>query len=48
MHQARPVDYSIRENIYMMPSEMNLYTEAKTAGYNNEILVSDTMEGMIW
>ena len=30
------------ENIYMLPSDMNLSIKARTAGYNNEILVSDS------
>ena len=28
--------------MYMLPSDMNLNIKAKTAGYNNEILVSDS------
>ena len=35
------VDYSIGENIYMLPSDMNLKVRSGTAGYNNKILVSD-------
>ena len=35
------VDYSIGENIYMLPSDMNLNTRLGTVGYNNKILVSD-------
>ena len=33
------VDYSMGQNIYMLPSDMNL--KIKTVGYNNKILVSD-------
>ena len=35
------VDYSIGENIYMLPSIMNLNIKSETVGYNNKILVSD-------
>ena len=35
------VDYSIGENIYMLPSNMNLKFRSGTVGYNNKILVSD-------
>ena len=35
------VDYSVRENIYMLPSDMNLKIRSGTVGYNNKILVSD-------
>ena len=34
-------DYSMGENIYMLPSNMNLNIKTRTAGYNNKILVSD-------
>ena len=30
------------ENIYMLPSDMNLNIKTRTAGYNNKILVSDS------
>ena len=29
------------ENIYILPSNMNLNSKTRTAGYNNKILVSD-------
>ena len=29
------------ENIYMLPSDMNLKIRSGTVGYNNKILVSD-------
>ena len=29
------------ENIYMLPSDMNLNIRSRTVGYNNKILVSD-------
>ena len=35
------VDYSVGENIYMLPSDMNLKIRLGTVGYNNKILVSD-------
>ena len=35
------VDYSVGENIYMLPSDMNLKIKTGTVGYNNKILVSD-------
>ena len=31
----------MRENIYMLPSDMNLNIRSGTVGYNNKILVSD-------
>ena len=33
------VDYSVGENIYMLPSDMNLKIRSGTDGYNNKILV---------
>ena len=35
------VDYSVGQNIYMLPSDMNLKIKTGTVGYNNKILVSD-------
>ena len=35
------VDYSAGENIYMLPSNMNLKIKTGTVRYNNKILVSD-------
>ena len=35
------VDYSMRDNIYMLPSDMNLKIKTGTVRYNNKILVSD-------
>ena len=35
------VDYSIGENIYMLPSDMELRIKTGTVGYNNKILISD-------
>ena len=45
-YASSKVDYSRREGIYMQPSNMNLNIEARTAGYNNEILVSDGTLGL--
>ena len=35
------VDYSVGQNIYMLPSNMNLKIKTGTVGYNNKILVSN-------
>ena len=35
------VDYSMRENICMLPSDMKLKYKTGTVGYNNKILVSN-------
>ena len=40
-YTSSTVNYSVRENIYMLPSDMNLHSKIGTAGYNNKILVSD-------
>ena len=40
-YASSKVDYSVRENIYMLPSDMNLKIMSGTVGYNNKILVSD-------
>ena len=40
-YASSKVDYSVGENIYMLPSNMNLKIKTGTVGYNNEILVSD-------
>ena len=40
-YASSKVDYSIGENIYMLPSNMNLKIRSETVGYNNKILVSD-------
>ena len=41
-YASSKVDYSVGENIYMLPSDMNLNIRSGTIGYNNEILVSDS------
>ena len=40
-YASSKVYYSVGENIYMLPSDMNLNIMSGTAGYNNKILVSD-------
>ena len=40
-YASSKVDYSMGENIYMLPSDMNLNIKTGTVGYNNKILVSD-------
>ena len=40
-YASSKVDYSVGENIYMLPSDMNLNIRSGTVGYNNKILVSD-------
>ena len=40
-YASSKVDYSVRESLYMLPSDMNLKIISGTVGYNNKILVSD-------
>ena len=40
-YASSKVDCSVGENIYMIPSDMNLQIRSRTAGYNNKILVSN-------
>ena len=40
-YASSKVDYSMGENIYILPSDMNLNIRSGTVGYNNKILVSD-------
>ena len=40
-YASSKVDYSVGENIYMIPSDMELRIKTGTVGYNNKILVSD-------
>ena len=35
------VDYSVKENLFMLPSNMTFKIKTGTVGYNNKILVSD-------
>ena len=39
-YASSKVDYSMGQNIYMLPSDMNLKIKTGTVGYNNKILVS--------
>ena len=40
-YASSKVDYGVGQNIYMLPSDMNLIIKTGTVGYNNKILVSD-------
>ena len=40
-YASSKVDYSVGENVYMLPSNINLKIKTGTVGYNNKILVSD-------
>ena len=40
-YASSKVDYSVRENLFMLPSDMKLKIKTGTVGYNNKILVSD-------
>ena len=40
-YASSKVDYSVGENVYMLPSNMNLKIKTGTVRYNNKILVSD-------
>ena len=40
-YTSSKVDYNVGENIYMLPSYMNLNFKLGTVGYNNKILVSN-------
>ena len=40
-YASSKVDYSVGENIYILPSDMNLKIKTSTVGYNNKILISD-------
>ena len=40
-YASSKVDYSVGENLYMLPSDMHLKIRSGTAGYNNKILISD-------
>ena len=35
------VDYSVREDLFMLPSNMTLKIKKGTVGYNNKIFISD-------
>ena len=40
-YASSKVDYSVGENIFMLPTNMELRIRLRTVGYNNKILVSD-------
>ena len=40
-YTSSKLNYSVGENIYMLPSDVNLKIRSGTVGYNNKILVSD-------
>ena len=40
-YASSKVDYSVAQNIYMLPSNTKLKIKTGTVGYNNKILVSD-------
>ena len=40
-YASSKVDYSVGENVYMLPTNMNLKIKTGTARYNNKILVSN-------
>ena len=40
-YASSKVDYSVGENIYMLPSDMNLHIKTETVGCNNKILIFD-------
>ena len=40
-YASSKADYSVGQNIYMLPSNMKLKIKTGTVGYNNKILVSD-------
>ena len=45
-YASSKVDYSVGQNIYMLPRDMNLKIKTGTVRYNNKILVSD--ENLVW
>ena len=40
-YASSKVDYSVGQNIYMLPSNLKLKIKTGTVGYNNKILVSN-------
>ena len=40
-YASSKVDYSVGEDLFMLPSDMELIIKTGTVGYNNKILVSD-------
>ena len=41
-YASSKVDYSVGQDIYMLPSDMDLNIKSNVSGYNNKILISDT------
>ena len=41
-YTSSKVDYSLRENIYMLTRNMNLHIRSEAARYNNKILISNS------
>ena len=40
-YASSKVDYSVEENLFMLPNDMELKIKTGTVGYNNKILISD-------
>ena len=40
-YTSSKIDYSVGENLYMLPSNMDLKIRLGTVGYNNKILISN-------
>ena len=40
-YASSKVDYSVREHLYMLPSDMELRIRSRTVEFNNKILISD-------
>ena len=40
-YASSKVDYSVGENLFMLPIDLKLNIKTGTVGYNNKILVSD-------
>ena len=40
-YASRKVNYSVEQNIYMLPSNLKLKIKTGTVGYNNKILISN-------
>ena len=45
-HRVKSINYSVGQNIYMLPSDMNLKIKTGAVGYNNKVLISDEKFGM--
>ena len=45
-YASSKVDYSVGQNIYMLPSDMNLKIRSGTVGYNDKILL--VMKNLVW